>query len=328
MRRRFSASGWLPDVRRFGVTYFNYVGKPLEYILATPPTPHDRDHRVRFATGNEANERDIEAFQKRFGVEVMDGFGSTEMGVVISRVDGMPRGALGLAADENTLVMNPETGRECPRARFDASGQLANPDEAIGELVNKKGLESFEGYYRNDEANAERQRFGWYWSGDLGYRDERGYFYFAGRGYDWLRVDGENFSAAPVERILLRYPDALLVAVYAVPDPHVGDQVMAAIQLKPGAAFDPAAFDAFVAAQPDLGTKWTPRFVRIAPSLPLGHTNKILKRELRAQAWQVDDPVWWKPEKGAPYRRLTPADAQAIRALFENSGRAHALGAT
>jgi fatty-acyl-CoA synthase len=326
MRKRFSASRWLDDVRKYGATYFNYVGKPLEYVLATPPTPHDRDNRLRFGMGNEANEADIAAFSQRFDVRIQDGFGSTEMGVVISRVPGMPAGALGRPADENTLVMNPDTGRECPRARFDPAGQLLNPDEAIGEFVNKTGLATFEGYYRNDEANAERARDGWYWSGDLGYRDADGFFYFAGRGYDWLRVDGENFSAAPVERILLRDPGVLLVAVYAVPDPKVGDQVMATLQLKPGVSFDPAAFAEFLSRQADLGTKHAPRFVRVARELPLGATNKIQKRQLRAEGWQVADPVWWRPEKTGPYRRLEPADLAALRAQFEAAGRAHVLG--
>src|SRR5207302_6641198 len=66
------------------------------------------------------------------------------------------------------------------------------------------GAAGFEGYYNNPEADAERVRNGWYWTGDLGYRDEDGFFYFAGRSSDWLRVDSENFAAAPVERILFR----------------------------------------------------------------------------------------------------------------------------
>ena len=77
-------------------------------------------------------------------------------------------------------------------------------------------------------------RNGWYWTGDLGYRDEAGFVYFAGRTDDWLRVDGENFAAAPVTRVLERHPDVVLAAVYAVPDPVTGDQVMAALQLREG----------------------------------------------------------------------------------------------
>src|SRR5262245_16591263 len=67
LRKRFSASRWLEDVRKYGVTYFNYVGKPLEYILATPLSAHDRDNKLRFGMGNEANEHDIKAFSERFG---------------------------------------------------------------------------------------------------------------------------------------------------------------------------------------------------------------------------------------------------------------------
>jgi fatty-acyl-CoA synthase len=327
MRKRFSASGFLPDIRKFGATYFNYVGKPLEYVLATPPGPEDADNRLRFAIGNEANDQDIEAFSRRFGVAIRDGFGSTEMGITITRTPDMPIGSLGRAPDDNTLVMHPATGEECPRARFDGAGRLVNADEAVGEFVNKAGLARFEGYYNNDEANAERRRNGWYWSGDLGYRDEQGFFYFAGRGYDWLRVDGENFSAAPIERILLRHPDILLAAAYAVPDPHVGDRVMVALELKPGAVFAADAFDAFLDQQTDLGTKWRPRFVRVAKRFPLTHTNKIQKRELRRQRWETTDPVWWKPDRDGPYRRLTTADAAVLRDEFDRAGRAHVLEA-
>ena len=77
-------------------------------------------------------------------------------------------------------------------------------------------------------------RGGMYWSGDLAYRDADGFVYFAGRTADWLRVDGENLAAAPIERILLRHPDVAEAAVYAVPDPSVGDQVMAALVLRGG----------------------------------------------------------------------------------------------
>jgi fatty-acyl-CoA synthase len=328
LRRRFSASGWLDDVRRFRATYFNYVGKPIEYILATEPTPHDREHALRFAVGNEANEDDIAAFGRRFGVRLNDGFGSTEMGVTIIRTPDMPRGALGLAPDENTVVIDPATGQESPRLKVDDAGRPTNLDEAIGEIVNKTGLSNFEGYYNNEEANRERSRNGWYWSGDLGYRDSDGYFYFAGRGYDWLRVDGENFSAAPVERILLRHPDVFLTAVYAVPDPHVGDRVMAAIELRGGRSFDAASFAAFLEAQGDLGTKWAPEFVRVVDHMPVTVTNKVLKRELRAAGWETSDPVWWRPGRGSAYRRFTADDAAELRERFRRSHRESVLGAS
>jgi acyl-CoA synthetase (AMP-forming)/AMP-acid ligase II len=327
LRRKFSASGFVPDVRKFGVTYFNYVGKPLSYVLATPERPDDADNSLRLVFGNEGADLDIDRFSRRFGVPVIDSYGSTEGGAIVQRTPDMPPGALGRGA-EGMAVLDPETGEERPPMRFDADGRLLNPDEAIGELVNRLGATGFEGYWNNDEANTARVHDGIYWTGDLAYRDEQGYFYFAGRDYDWLRVDGENFAAAPVERILARHPEVVLAAVYAVPDPDVGDRVMAALQLRPGATFDPEAFAAFLAAQPDLGTKWTPRFVRIAATLPVTETSKVLKRVLRRDRWETDDDVWWQPEKGGAYRRLTAADVDALRAEFATRGHERVLEAT
>ncbi len=128
--------------------------------------------------------------------------------------------------------MTPTHSRECPVARFDADGALINADEAVGELVNTSGTGFFTGYYKGEEATAERMRHGMYWSGDLAYRDADGWIYLAGRTADWMRVDGENLAAAPIERILVRLPDISRVAVYAVPDENVGDQIMAAVVLQ------------------------------------------------------------------------------------------------
>ena len=314
---RFSASGFLPDVRRHGATYFNYVGKPLSHILATPARPDDADNTLRRVFGNEGAEHDLTRFAERFGCTVVDSYGSTEGGAVVQRTTDTPPGALGRAPDD-TVVIDPATGAECPPARFDADGRLVNAEEAIGELVSKAGGAGFEGYWDNDEAESARLRHGWYWTGDLAYRDDDGFFYFAGRSDDWLRVDGENFAAAPVARILARHRDVVVAAVYAVPDPVAGDQVMAALQLRPGTSFDPAAFAAFLAAQPDLGPKWLPRFVRVAETLPATATSKVLIRTLRTERWHCADPIWWSPGRhpGADYRRLAPHDAAALDAAL------------
>ncbi len=321
-RRRFSASGFLPDVRRFGVTYFNYVGKPLTYILATPERPDDADNPLRIVFGNEGAVHDLERFSRRFGVPVEDSYGSTEGGVSVSRTPDTPPNALG-RADETVKVLDPDTGEEAPPAVFDSTGKLLNPDEAIGELVSMASAPTFEGYWNNPEADEERTHDGIYWSGDLAYRDADGFVYFAGRNFDWLRVDGENFAAAPVERILVRHPDIDLAAVYAVPSPSVGDDVMAAVVRRPGTSFDPRGFAEFLAAQDDLGTKWAPRYVRWADTLPQTETNKILKRTLRRERWESGDETWRRD--GDDYRRLVPADVATIRAEFEARGRLSVL---
>src|SRR5690606_38844409 len=220
----FSASRFLHDIRRYGATYMNYVGKPLAYILATPEKPDDHDNPLRIAFGNEATDRDIEAFSRRFGCTAWDGFGSTEIAVIITRPDDCPPGSVGKGFP-GVAIYNPETLQECSVARFDANGALINPDEAIGELVNTAGAGLFRGYYNDPQATDERMRHGMYWSGDLAYRDADGWIYLAGRTADWMRVDGENLTAAPIERILLRLPAINRAAVYPVPDELVGDQV-------------------------------------------------------------------------------------------------------
>ncbi len=327
MRRKFSASGFLADVRAYGATYFNYVGKTLSYVLATPELPDDADNTLVRGFGNEGSRVDLEDFSRRFACTITDAYGSTEGGAVVSATDDTPPGALGPAGAGN-IVLDPATGDECPRARFDEAGRLVNADEAIGEMVSKFGGAMFEGYWDNDEANRERLRDGMYWTGDLAYVDEAGFIYFAGRSYDWLRVDGENFAAAPVERILSRYESVTLAAVYAVPDALVGDQVMAALELKPGTGFDPEDFSAFLAKQTDLGTKWSPRYVRISQRLPVTESNKVLKRSLRSEFWECTDPVWWRPKKDGPYRLLSDGDTAAIRAEFVGRGREAVLDAS
>jgi fatty-acyl-CoA synthase len=304
LRRRFSASGFLADVRRFGATYFTYVGRAVQYILATEERADDADNPLRLGFGTEAGAVDAAAFRRRFGVRLVEGYGSSEGGAAIQWSPGTPAGAVGKAAP-GLVVLDPETGRERAPAVFDAAGRLLNGDEAIGELVNR-APNPFEGYWRNPDAEAERRRDGAYWTGDLFYRDTDGYLYFAGRADDRIRVDGENLAAAMIENILARYPGADAVAVYAVPDPVTGDQVMATI----AGSFEPAGFAGFLAAQPDLGTKMAPRFVRVVERMPVTATNKIHRALLRKEGVHCGDPVWWTPPGERTYRPLTPENAE------------------
>ncbi|QLL06987.1 long-chain-fatty-acid--CoA ligase FadD17 [Mycobacterium vicinigordonae] len=278
LRRKFSASGFLPDVRRYGATYANYVGKPLSYVLATPEQADDADNPLRAVYGNEGVPRDIERFARRFGCRVQDGFGSTELGVAIARMPGTPPGSLGPLPD-GVAILDPDTGQPCPPG-------------VVGELVNTAGAGGFDGYYNDAAAEAERMRGGVYHSGDLAYRDENDYVYFAGRLGDWMRVDGENLGTAPIERVLLRHPTVAEVAVYPVPDPVVGDLVMAALVLSPGARFDADEFRAFLADQDDLGPKQWPSYVRVSSGLPGTVTFKVLKRQLSAEGVDCGEPVF------------------------------------
>jgi fatty-acyl-CoA synthase len=324
---RFSARAFLPDIQRYEATFFNYVGKSLSYILATPERPDESDNRLRLGYGTEASWKDIESFTRRFGCPLVEGFGMSEGGGLQIRWSSEgPRDSIGKPAFPTIHIVDPETGAECPPAIFDADGHLTNAEQAIGELVNTEGLALFEGYYRNPEAEAERTRRGWFWSGDLAYRDADGWYFFAGRASDRLRVDSENFTAAPVERILFRYPMVRGAAVYAAPDPEGGDAVMAALELVEGHTFDPADFEAFLGAQPDLGPKWVPRLVRIVEQIPLTGSNKVRKTPLRQQRWATTDPVWWRSDaRSHAWTRMTDADKADHDAQFVARGREAAL---
>ena len=300
LRRRFSASGFLPDVRAFGATYANYVGKPLSYVLATPARPDDADNPLRIAYGNEGAPGDLARFAARFGCAVADGFGSSEGGVSVSRTPDTPPGALGRLTD-GVALLSPETGEPCPPARFSPGGELLNPAEAVGEFVNTSGAGLFAGYYNDPAADACRLRDGKYWSGDLGYADADGFCYFAGRAGEWLRVDGENLGTAPIERALRRHPAVAEAAVYGVPDPVAGDQIMACLTLRDDASLTPDGLGEFLATQRDLGPRQHPRFVRIAGELPRTPTFKVLTRVLAADRWRTADPVWWRPSGNDGY---------------------------
>jgi fatty-acyl-CoA synthase len=325
LARRFSKTSFLSDVRRYGATLFNYVGNPLAYIMDTPERSDDADNPLRLAYGNEAPRRYIDAFAKRFGCAVIDGYGASEVGVGFSRGPHDPARSLGRAPGVKILD---DAGRECPPARLDDAGRLLNPDEAVGEIVNTAGRLFFEGYYKDEQATRERTRNGWFHTGDLGYMDADGFIYFAGRDAEWLRVGGENFLARPIEEVVARYPDVLLATVYGVPDPEAGDQVMAAIALQGGGGFDPLAFTRFIDAAHDLPPRWRPTFVRVAHDLATTHSNKILKRALRREKFLVDriaDPVYWRPRGAADFRRFTAADLAALRERFRSAGHADRL---
>jgi fatty-acyl-CoA synthase len=320
----FSASGFLSDVRYFGATFFTYVGKALGYLMATPERPDDADNPLQRGFGTEASPDDQAEFRRRFGAQLFEGYGSSEGGGAVVLAPDAPPGALGRPAHEGVAIVNPQTFEDCAPAVLDDHGRVLNPDDAVGEIVDKFGTRSFEGYYRNDDADAERIRNGWYWTGDLGYVDAAGFLYFAGRRGDWIRVDGENISALTIEHVLRRYPAVVAAGVYAVPDPRSGDQVMAAIEVLDPARFDVTAFAEFLCTQGDLGSKAVPRLLRVSAELPVTGSNKVLKRELQQQRWRTEEAVYrWPGRTGAGlrYRLLDEADKLALEAEFAAHGR-------
>ena len=220
-RPRFSASRFLDDVRHYGATYMNYVGKPLAYVLATPEQPDDADNPLRRGVrqrGERPGHRGVRAPLRLPGggrLRLHRVRGDRDRGCRARRAGSIGQGYEGVA------IYDPETVTECPVAEFDDERRAAQRRRGrSASWSTPRAPAFFQGYYNDPAANDERMRHGMYWSGDLAYKDADGFIYLAGRTADWMRVDGENLAAAPIERILLRLPAVNRVAVYAVPDPQ------------------------------------------------------------------------------------------------------------
>jgi fatty-acyl-CoA synthase len=348
LRERFSATGFVPDVLRYGVTWWNYVGEPVHYVLGALEREHGSEERVldavarhprnrlRWAIGNGASAPDIDRFTRWLGLDDMfELYGSTEAAISTFRVQGDPRGSVGEITDPNVKILN-ERGGECPPAELGADGRILNYAECVGEICRvapDAGL--FQGYFENRDANTSKYRDGVYHSGDLGHvleREGRRYLFFDGRTDDWIRKDGENFSAAQVARLVQEHPDVALAAAYGAPCPVSDELVMVALELRPGARFDPAGFFAFCEGQVQGGgmdRKWFPDFVRIVESFEFTQTQKILVRALKKDHFRRDrlptEPIFWRRRGDASFRELTAADYAELRREFAAAERLHLL---
>ena len=350
LRRRFSASRFAEDVLRHGVTYWNYVGEPVHYILDALSREYAGDeaaivaavarspqNRMRYAIGNGASPPDIDRFTRWLGLEdMLELYGSTEAAISTFRRRGDPRGSVGEITDPSVKILD-EQGRECPPAiPLGAGPGIANYAEAVGEICRVAGDTAlFQGYFGNPEANANKYRDGVYHSGDLGHVlvvEGRRYLYFDGRTDDWIRKDGENFSAAQVARLLQEHPDVELAAAYGAPCDVSDELVMASLLLREGASFDPGAFFQWCQAQVESGgmdRKWFPDFLRLVRTFSFTQTQKILVRELKQDHYHrerlPDAPIYFRERGANTFREFTPADFAALRQRFRASEREHLL---
>jgi len=349
LRERFSASGFVPDVLRYGVTFWNYVGEPVHYILAAIEKEYGGEeerilaelarnprNRLRYAIGNGAAPPDIDRFVRWLGMEDMfELYGSTEAAISTFRRKGDPRGSVGLVLDKRVKVLN-DDGKECPPAELDAEGKITNYGEAVGEIcriADDTGL--FQGYFGDDDANASKYRGGVYHSGDLGHiqlLDGKRFLFFDGRTDDWIRKDGENFSAAQAARILQEHEDVVLAAAYGAPCAVSDELVMVALKLRDGAVFDPQAFFDYCQRMTTNGgmhPKWFPDFVRVVDEFEYTETQKVIVRNLKRVHFDrrrlPDQEIYWRQRGDTKFRPFTKADFEQVHRTFEASERAHLL---
>jgi fatty-acyl-CoA synthase len=348
LRERFSGTNFVADVLKYGVTYWNYVGEPVHYVLAAIEQKYGGDEeRIRrevtehpdnhlcYAVGNGASPPDIDRFVRWLGLEDMfELYGSTEAAISTFRRIGDPRGSVGQVLDPAVKILN-ERGVECPAAELAADGRILNYDQAVGEICRvapDTGL--FQGYFDNPNANSQKFRDGVYHSGDLGHilvRDEKRYLYFDGRTDDWIRKDGENFSALQVARLISEHPDIPLAAAYGVPCVVSDELVMVALKLREGARFDPRGFFEYCEEQVRGGgmdRKWFPDFVRIVEDFEYTGTQKILVRNLKAAHYnpeRVRDPLYWRERGDSEFRPFSTNEYAALKERFVAAERLQIL---
>lgn len=349
LRERFSASQFVPDCLRHGVTFWNYVGEPVHYVLSAIEKQYGGDrerirsevtehpyNKLQFAIGNGAAPPDIDKFIDWLGLEDMyELYGSTEAAISTFRRKGDPRGSVGEVTDPSVKILD-ESGRECAPAELGADGKISNYDQAVGEICRVAADTAlFQGYFDNAEANQSKYREGVYHSGDLGHilvRDGKRYLFFDGRTDDWIRKDGENFSAAQVGRMLSEHPDVALAVAYGVPCVVSDELVMAAVKLRDGVSFDPRAFFAWCEAQVDGGSmdrKWFPDFVRLVDDFEYTQTQKVLVRHLKAVHFDrrrlPDAPIFWRERGDEAFKPFTAADFARLRVEFDRAERSQLL---
>jgi crotonobetaine/carnitine-CoA ligase len=263
---RFSASGFWDEIRAFGATVFDFMGATLTITHKRPPRADDIDNPVRLAWGVPVPEWAPE-FEERFGLRLVELYGSTDVGIPIYQPLHEPRvpGSCGRPIDAYEVKL--------------VDGEIAVRGREPGLIT--------EGYYGMPEATAWRD--GWFMTGDLATQDADGNVFFVGRNKDAIRRRGENISAFEVEEVVLAHPGVLDAAAYGVPSELGEEDVMVAVV--PRSRIDPAELAAYCASR--MAAYMVPRYVDVLDALPRTPTEKVEKyrlveRGVTATTWDSD----------------------------------------
>lgn len=278
MVERFSASGCWEQIRRYGATLFHYLGGAMNLLLKQPPDRSDGNNPVRIAWGAAAPVHSWHEFESRFEVRIREGYGITEAGnFTMLNLDGPP-GSIGTPVEEFEAWIENEQGLRADTAEI---GEIVLRPKIPGIVMN--------GYFNDPVRTAEVMRDGCVRTGDLGYRDASGHFYFSGRKKEALRRRGENVSAWEVERIINAHPDVEESAVIGVASEMGEQDIMAFIKPAPDKAIQPLQIIRW--CEHHLAYYQIPRYIRLMDEFPRGPTQRIRKQELlpdTADAWDFE----------------------------------------
>jgi crotonobetaine/carnitine-CoA ligase len=267
MVAQFSGSKCWDQIRRYRATLLHYLGGAMNILLKQPARPDDRDNPVRVAWGAAAPSQSWCEFEHRFGLTVHEGYGISEAQNLTHINIGGPVGSIG----------KPVTEFDCLIEAEDASLQ---PPGKIGEIVLKPSQPNIimAGYFRDEKRTAETLQNGCVYTGDIGYQDDDGYFYFSGRQKDSLRHRGENVSAWEVERVVNAHPAVEESAVIGVPSPMGEQDIKVFLKLVDNKSLNPIELIKWCEQQ--LAYYQVPRFIEFVADFPRGPTQRIRKSEL------------------------------------------------
>ncbi|MBO0874912.1 MAG: AMP-binding protein [Pseudonocardia sp.] len=269
---QYRASKFWEQVRAHRATQTSLVAMLARTLLAQPARATDRDHRLRrvfYALNITVEERD--EFEKRFGVELINGYGLSETMTLVTAapVFGPKRWpSIGLPLHDRVVRLVDVDGNDVPQGE-------------VGEIIvqGRRGRTMMLGYHNDLEATASTIRDGWLYTGDNAYADERGYLYFFDRRKDMIKRAGENVSTVEVESALLDHPEIAEAAVIGVPDPVRDEAVKAFVALAQGSGLTPEAIQEFCRSR--LAGFKVPTIVEIRDELPKTSIGKIEKKLLR-----------------------------------------------
>lgn len=263
----FSAHHFWEQVRTHNITLVRHLGEMLTLLCRLPEHPDDLRHTLRACYGGGARADVAQAFERRFGVPVVEGYGLTETNTVLR--------------NELRQRRHGSIGRPLPYCEVRIAGPeggTLGPAE-VGEIQVRRNGVMMSGYVGPAELTAASFVGDWFRTGDLGYRDENDYFHFVGRQKDLIRRRGENIYPGAIEKVLDSHPAVAASAVVGVPDEVGGEEVKAYLVCRPGARLLAQELVAYCRSW--LADFETPRYFEICAELPRTATNKINKSELR-----------------------------------------------
>lgn len=284
LAERFSASQFWDDVARYGCTEFNYIGSILSILLKAAPRADDRANSLRVLVGAGASPEVYEAFEQRFGVTLIEGYGMSEIGLpLMSRPGARKPGSCGKPHPDYEVMVVDDEGRQVV-------------DGTPGELLvrpNKPWSMLLE-YYRMPEKTVEAWQGLWFHTGDYLLKDGEGFYHFVDRKKDAIRRRGENISSYEVERIVMSHPQVQEAAATPVRSELGEDEVMVTVVARVGASLSAEAL--IVHCEAMMAKFMVPRYVRFVAALPKTPTEKVQKFVIREQGitadtWDRESPV-------------------------------------